>query len=190
MKPNSLLHQVTISSAKRDRCMPVIAAAARNSIAKSRSETASSEFAAGPVKAERGGGRVTVDRKGGPGECRRTERAFVEAAPAIGEPAAVAPEHLDIGQQVMTEGHRLGDLQMGVARHHRGGFGLGAVDQRLLQVAHTPHRGDRSRRAATAENRSRPGRCATARCGGAPPPARSARRGALRYSCECLRVRR
>ena len=36
----------------------------------------------------------------------------------------------------MTEGHRLGDLQMSVAGHHRAGFSLGAVDQRLLQVAH------------------------------------------------------
>ena len=36
----------------------------------------------------------------------------------------------------MAERHRLGDLQMRVAWHHRGGFCLGAVDQRLLQVAH------------------------------------------------------
>ena len=50
MKPNSLLHHVTISSAKRDRCITVIAAAARNSIAKSRSDTASSEFAVGRSK--------------------------------------------------------------------------------------------------------------------------------------------
>ena len=44
---NPSLHQMTISSANRERCMPAVAAAARNSIAKSRSETASSEFAAG-----------------------------------------------------------------------------------------------------------------------------------------------
>ena len=39
--------QITISSAKRDRCTDAIAAAASVSITKSRSETASSEFAIG-----------------------------------------------------------------------------------------------------------------------------------------------
>ena len=52
----------------------------------------------GPVEAERGGGRVAVDREGGAGERGGAERAFVEPTPAIGEAAAVAPEHLDIGQ--------------------------------------------------------------------------------------------
>ena len=32
---------------------------------------------------------------------------------------AVAPEHLDIGQQMVAEGHRLRRLQVGEARHHR-----------------------------------------------------------------------
>ena len=52
----------------------------------------------GPVEAERGGARETVDRKGGSGERRGAERALVEPTPAIGEPAAIPPEHLDIGQ--------------------------------------------------------------------------------------------
>ena len=51
-----------------------------------------------PVEAERRGGRVAVDRKRGAGERGGAERAFVEPAAAIGEAAAVAPEHLDIGQ--------------------------------------------------------------------------------------------
>ena len=89
-----------------------------------------------PVEAQRRGGRLAVDRERGAGQRRGAQRQFVEPPPAIGEPAAVAPEHLDIGQQMMAEGHRLGDLEMGEARHHRRGFGLGAVDQRLLQVAH------------------------------------------------------
>ena len=116
--------------------MPAIAAAARNSIAKSRSDTASSEFAAGRSKPSAAAVACAVDRKRGAGERRGAERAFVEPAPAIGKPAAVAPEHLDIGQQVMAEGHRLGDLQMRVAGHHCVGFRLGPIDQRLLQVAH------------------------------------------------------
>ena len=37
---------------------------------------------------------------------------------------------------MVAESHRLGDLQVRVAGHDRGGFRLGAVDQRLLQIAH------------------------------------------------------
>ena len=51
------------------------------------------------------------------------------------KPAAVAPEHLDIGQQMMAEGDGLRRLQMREARHDGGGIFLGAVDQRGLQVA-------------------------------------------------------
>ena len=89
-----------------------------------------------PVEAERGRGRVAVDRKRGAGERGGAERAFVEAPPAIGEPPAVAPDHLDIGHQVMAERHRLGDLQMGKAGHHRIGMRFGLVEQRRLQVTH------------------------------------------------------
>ena len=49
-KPTSGEHHSTISSAKRDRCTAVIEAAASVSITKSRSDTASSEFAAGRSK--------------------------------------------------------------------------------------------------------------------------------------------
>src|SRR3546814_10596449 len=37
---------------------------------------------------------------------------------AIGEAAAVPPQHLDIGQQMMSERYRLGVLQMRKARHN------------------------------------------------------------------------
>ena len=116
--------------------MPASAAAARNSIAKSRSETASSELAAGRSKPSAAAVAVAVDRKRGAGQRGGAERAFVEAAAAIGEAAAVAPDHLDIGQEMMTEGDRLGDLQMGEAGHHRVGMRLGLVDQRGLQLTH------------------------------------------------------
>ena len=69
------------------------------------------------------------------GQRRGAERRFVEARAAVGEAAAVAAEHLDIGHQVMAEGDRLGGLQMGEARHDRRGILVGAVDQRGLQVA-------------------------------------------------------
>ena len=135
MKPNASLDHSTISSAKRDRCVPASAAAARNSIAKSRSDTASSEFAAGRSKPSAAAVASRSIGKRGAGERGGAERAFVEAPAAIGEAAAVAPEHLDIGQQVVAERHRLGDLQMREAGHHGIGMRLGLVDQRRLQVA-------------------------------------------------------
>ena len=86
-----------------------------------------------PVKAKRGGCQIAVYRKGGAGKRRGAERGFVQTTPAIGKPAAVAPHHLDIGQQVMAKGHRLSDLQMGKAGHHPIGICLGPLDQRALQ---------------------------------------------------------
>ena len=50
MKRNWAEHQITISSAKRDRCMAQIDDADRYSSAKSRSDTASSELAVGRLK--------------------------------------------------------------------------------------------------------------------------------------------
>ena len=90
----------------------------------------------GTVEAERSCSHIAIDRERGSGERCSPERGLVEPAPAIGEAGAVAPDHLDIGHQMVAESHRLGDLQVRVAGHHRGCFRLGAVDQRLLQIAH------------------------------------------------------
>ena len=76
MKPTSGDVQITISSASRDRCTAAIAAAASVSSTKSRSDTASSEFAVGRVEAERLRGHGAVDRERGAGERRGAERAF------------------------------------------------------------------------------------------------------------------
>ncbi len=138
-----------------------------------------------PVEAQRRSGRRAVDRERGARKSGGAERRFVHPAPTIGKPPAVAPDHFHIGHQVVAQRHRLGDLEMGEARHHRIGFGLGAIDQRLLQVAASLRRGGRSRRAATAADRSRLGRCANARCAGGRRPARSVRPGAPRHSGEC-----
>jgi len=89
-----------------------------------------------PVEAERRCRRVAVDRKRGAGERSRAERALVEAFAAIGEAPAVAAEHLDIGHEMVAEGHRLGNLQMRVAGHHGVGVALGLADQRRLQRLH------------------------------------------------------
>ena len=97
----------------------------------------------GPVEAERGGGRVAVDRECGAGERGGAERALVEPTAAIGKTAAVAPEHLDIGQEVMSERDRLRDLQMREAGHHRIGVRLGLIDQRCSEARAAPRRGGR-----------------------------------------------
>ncbi len=74
-----------------------------------------------PVEAERLGGHVAVDRERGAGERRRAERTFVEALARVLEAPRVAPQHLDIGHEMMAEGDRLRRLQMGESRHdHRG----------------------------------------------------------------------
>ena len=59
-----------------------------------------------------------------------TLRRFLASA----KPAAVAVEHLHIGEQMMAEGDRLGRLQMGEAGHDRRGVGLSLAGQRPHQV--------------------------------------------------------
>ena len=49
--------------------------------------------------------------------------------------APVAAEHLDIGEEMVAEGHRLGRLQMGESRHDRVRMDERLVGERLLQVA-------------------------------------------------------
>ena len=70
--------------------------------------------------------RFAVDREAGSGQRRTAERAFVHPRARIGKPAAVTPEHLDIGHQVKAEGHGLRCLQMGEPRHQRVGMFFGA----------------------------------------------------------------
>ena len=121
-KPNCGVAQSTISSAKRERCTAQIDAAASASSAKSRSDDGVERVRRRPVEAERLRGHVAVDRERRAGERRRAERRFVQPLARIGEAAAVARQHLDIGEEMMAEGHRLRALQMREARHHRVGM--------------------------------------------------------------------
>ena len=66
-----------------------------------------------PLEPERLGGHVAVDRERGTGQRRGAERGLVRPLARIGEPAAVAPRHLHIGQKMMSECYRLRGLQMG-----------------------------------------------------------------------------
>ncbi len=174
-KPNCGVIQITISSARRERCMAEIEAAASVSSAKSRSETPSSELAVGRSKPSAVAVACAIDRERGAGQRRRPERALVEPAAGVGEAAAVAAEHLDVGEQMMAEGHRLGRLQMGEARHHdirRAPRPCAASAQ--LQLPAAAGRTASSGRARRAGNRAPPDRCASAPCAGGRRLRRSA----------------
>ena len=99
--------QITISSARRDRWTAQIAAAARYSSAKSRSDTASRLLAVGrskPSAAPSRGGRSGSDVPAS--AAAPSGHSFIRAgASRSGRGRA---EHLHIGQQVVAEGHRLG----------------------------------------------------------------------------------
>jgi hypothetical protein len=103
--------------------------------------------------------------------------------------SASRSRHLEIGEQVMAEGHRLGDLEMGEAGQRRGGLGFSARsssrDWNCLSSAGCR----RSRRADTGGCRSPPGRCASGRYAGACRHRRRAPSGVSRCSDGRLRGR-
>ena len=76
---------------------------------------------------------MTIDRERGAGERGGAERRFVEPLARVLETAAVARGHLDIGEQVMAEGHGLCGLEMREAGHHGAGMLQCTLDQRLLK---------------------------------------------------------
>ena len=86
-----------------------------------------------PVEAKRLRRHVAVDRVGRSAERGGTERVLVEALPRILEAAGVASQHFHVGEEVVAEGHRLGVLQVGEARHDGRRFEFGAPHQRQLQ---------------------------------------------------------
>ena len=87
-----------------------------------------------PVEAQRGRGHAAVDRERGARQRRRAQRAYIQPARGVGQPAAVAIQHLHVRQQMMAERHRLRGLQMGEAGHRIGGMGGGALGQSAHQV--------------------------------------------------------
>ena len=99
----------------------------------------------GPLEPELFGDLVAIDVEGGAGDGARAERQLVHAARGVVEPPAIAPQHLEPGQQVVREAHRLRALQMRVARHQRGDVLVGAIDQ---DAAQSIDRRRRSRRRA------------------------------------------
>ena len=87
------------------------------------------------IETERFRREGAVDRKGGAGERRSAERTLVEPRAGVTETAAIAENHLDIGEEMVAEGHRLGGLQMGEAGHDGIGIGRRLFHQRQLQIS-------------------------------------------------------
>ena len=67
-------------------------------------------LAGGVHEAEGAGGELAVNGEGGAGESAGAEGAPVGAVGDDGEALAVAPEHFDVGEEVMGEGDGLGAL--------------------------------------------------------------------------------
>ena len=86
------------------------------------------------IKPERRCRGLSVNRKTGPSKGCCAQRAFIEASAAIRKASPVAPEHLDIGYQVMAERHRLCGLQVSEAGHDGGCSQLGLVQKCSLQA--------------------------------------------------------
>ena len=88
----------------------------------------------GTVKTQQAGGIDAIQREGGAGERRGTQGHHIYPFAAIAKSVVVAFEHFKPGQHVVTKTHRLGDLQMREARHDGIGFGLGKIQQGVLQA--------------------------------------------------------
>ena len=81
------------------------------------------------LEAEFAGDEFAVDRVGGAGQCGGAQRQAGDALAAIGEALGIAAEHFEVGQHVVAEGDRLGDLQVREAGHRRRCFLFGQIDQ-------------------------------------------------------------
>ncbi len=113
MKLNCADDHSTSSSEKRDRCIMHSAAAAQNSMTKSRSLTRVQRIAGRGVEAQQLRGVGAVDGEAGAGQRRRAQRHDVDAFAAVQQALVIAFQHFDPGQQMVPEAHRHGDLQSG-----------------------------------------------------------------------------
>ena len=121
-KPHCGEVQFTISSASRDRCMAAIDAAAKRLEREVAIRDGVERVGRGPLRSRAPcavmsrsmGKEVPASAAAPSGHSASRLAASAKAAP-------VAAKHLDIGKEMMAEGDRLRGLEMGEARHHRGG---------------------------------------------------------------------
>ena len=107
---------------------------------KSRFETASSELAVTDSKPR---SRATASRSRSqlsPASAPGAQRQLAGRPPRRVEPPRVAPEHPEVGEQVVSEVHGLRALQVRVAGHRPVGVALGELQQALHQRAGQPTR--------------------------------------------------
>ena len=93
--------------------------------------------AAGGSKAQLFGGVEPVQRVGSARQRTGTEGALgVHAGGGVLQTAQIPQQHTGVGHQLVAEGHRLGALQMGVARHDVPGRFLRFIAQNADKLLH------------------------------------------------------
>ena len=85
-------------------------------------------------KAQQLGGNFALNRVGGTGKGCGAERHTVDAFAAVGHALEIAAEHFDVGEHVMPEADRLGNLQMGETGHDGCGVLFCQINQGRLKV--------------------------------------------------------
>ena len=135
------------------------------------------------IEVEFAGRGLAVERVAGTGQRTRPERADVGPAASVGQASPVALDHLDVGQEVMGEQHRLGGLDVGRPRQDDVALALGQLDERPLEDEDGRVEAIDRAGASRAAGPSRPGRSATGRCGACPRRVRSGPPARPRGSC-------
>ncbi len=114
---NCAEHHSTISSASRDRCVAPIAHA-EEAPPRNRGPT---PHPANCASAGRSRAHCAVASrsigKDVPASAAAPKGDSLMRAPRIAQATAIATEHLDVGEEMMSEGDRLRRLEMGEARH-------------------------------------------------------------------------
>ena len=82
---------------------------------------------------QRGGDRFAVNRVSCACQRRSAQRQHVGASTRIGKALAIAPCHLEPGEQMVAEGDGLGNLHVGESGHGRFGFAFGEIEQACLK---------------------------------------------------------
>ena len=182
-QPNSRDAHRQISSPRRDRCTPTIAATNRNSATKSRSLTASIELAIAPVKPSSSGDGLRVEREGGAGQGSGAQRRQRGSDVPVGQPVEVAAEGVGVLGQLVAEGHRLGVLEVGEARARGSGCAPRPGRSGPARGRPGPRRSPGTGRAGRGAGRWPPGRCGCARRAACRRPGRAARGARARWRC-------
>lgn len=138
-KENSFVFQMMISSAIRDRLIPIIAVTKANSATKSREAVPSIELPTDPRSKPRSAATASGSRPSEePAKGPRTVRGDRRAGVPLPQPLRVPGQGLHVGQYVVREEHRLRVLEVGPAGHRHVRVALGEADQRVLEVGDQP----------------------------------------------------